>query len=93
MQKARIREKDVQQKFCKRLESAGSIQVLEGTVGELTEDEIRKIQLRKVKLEARLRKLISAHNLVVASYELNPMLEEKYQILNRICIMILPCVK
>ena len=83
LQKARIREKDVQQEFCKRLVSAESIQVLEGTVGKLTEDEIRKIQLRKVKLEARLRKLISAHNLVVASYELNPMLEEKYQILKQ----------
>ena len=73
LQKAKIREKDVQQEFCKRLESAESIQVLE--------DETRKIQLRKVKSEARLRKLISAHNLVVASYELNPMLEEIYQIL------------
>ena len=83
LQKARIREKDVQQEFCKRLESAESIQVLEGTVGKLTEDETRKIQLRKVKLEARLRKLISAHNLVVASYELNPLLEEKYQILKQ----------
>ena len=56
---------------------------MEGTVGNLTEDEIRKIQLRKVKLEAKLRKLISAHGLVVASYELNPMLEEKYQILKQ----------
>ena len=80
LQKARIREKDVQQEFRKRLASAESIQVLEGTAGKLTENEIRKIQLRKVKLEARLRKLISAHNLIVASYELNPMLEEKYQI-------------
>ena len=83
MQKARIREKDVQQEFHKRLASAESIQVLEGTVGKLMEDEIRKIQLRKVKLEARLWKLISTHNLVVASYELNPMLEEKYQILKQ----------
>ena len=83
MQKARIREKDVQQEFRKRLVSAESIQVLEGTAGKLTEDEIRKIQLRKVKLEARLQKLISAHNLVVASYKLNPMLEEKYQILKQ----------
>ena len=58
LQKARIRERDVQQEFCKRLVSAESIQVLEDTVGKLTEDEIRKIQLRKVKLEARLRKLI-----------------------------------
>ena len=82
MQKAWIREKDVQQEFCKRLASAESIQVLEGTAGKLTEHEIRKIQ-KKVKLEARLRKLISAHNLVVASYELNPMLEEKYQILKQ----------
>ena len=84
LQKARIREKDVQQEFHKRLESAESIQVLEGTVGKLKEDETRKIQLRKLrKLEARLRKLISAHNLVVASYELNPMLKEKYQILKQ----------
>ena len=83
LQKARIREKDVQQEFRKRLASAESIQVLEGTAGKLTEDEIRKIQLKKVKLEDRLLKLISAHNLVVASYELNPMLEEKYQILKQ----------
>ena len=83
LQKARIREKDVQQEFRKRLVSAESIQVLEGTVGKLTEDEIRKIQLRKVKLEARLRKLISTHNLVIASYELNPMLEQKYRILKQ----------
>ena len=83
MQKARIRERDVQQESHKRLVSAESIQALEGTVGKLTEDEIRKIQLRKVKLEAKLRKLISAHSLVVASYELNPMLEEKYQILKQ----------
>ena len=44
---------------------------------------MRKIQLRKVKLEARLWRLISAHNLVVASYELDPMLEEKYQTLKQ----------
>ena len=49
----------------------------------LTEDEMRKIQLRKIKLEARLRKLISAHNLVVWSYELDLMLEEKYQTLKQ----------
>ena len=55
LQKARIREKDVQQEFRKRLAGAESIQALEGTVGKLTEDEIRKIQLRKVKLEAKLR--------------------------------------
>ena len=83
LQKAKIRERDVQQEFHKRLASAVSIQVLEGTAGKLTEDEIRKIQLKKVKLEARLWKLISAHNLVVASYKLNPMLEEKYQILKQ----------
>ena len=65
----------MQQEFCKRLASVESIQVLEGTAGKLTEDEIRKIQLRKIKSEAR--KLISAHNLVVSSYELDPMLEEK----------------
>ena len=63
--------------------SAESIKVLEGTAGKLTEDEIRKIQLKKVKLEARLWKLISSHNLVVASYELDPMLEDKYQILKQ----------
>ena len=83
LQKARIREKDVQQEFRKRLASAESIQVLEGTAGKLTEDEIRKIQLKKVKLEARLRKLISAHNLVMLIIWLNPMLEEKYQILKQ----------
>ena len=44
---------------------------------------MRKIQLRKIKLEARLRKLISAHNLVVSSYELDPVLEEKYQTLKQ----------
>ena len=44
---------------------------------------MRKVQLRKTKLEARLRKLISAHNLVVSSYELDPMLEEKYQTLKQ----------
>ena len=83
MQEAKIMEKDVQQEFCKRLVSAESIQVLEGTAGKLTEDETRKIQLNKVKLEARLQKLISAHNLVVTSYEIEPMLEEKYQILKQ----------
>ena len=51
--------------------------------GKLTEDEMRKVQLRKIKLEARLRKLISAHNLVVSSYELDPMLAEKYQTLKQ----------
>ena len=44
---------------------------------------MRKIQLRKIKLKARLRKLISVHNLVVSSYELNPVLEEKYQTLKQ----------
>ena len=83
LQKAKIRGKDVQQEFCKRLVSAESIQVSEGTAGKLTEDETRKIQLKKVKLEARLRKLISAHSLVVASYEIDPMLEEKYQTLKQ----------
>ena len=83
MQEAKIREKDVQQEFCKRLVSAESIQVLEGTAGKLTEDEIRKIQLKKVELEARLQKLISAHSLVVVSYEIDPMLEEKYQTLKQ----------
>ena len=83
LQKARIREQDVQQEFRKQLVSAESIQALEGTVRKLTEDEMRKIQLRKVKLEAKLRKLISAHSLVVASCELNPMLEGKYQILKQ----------
>ena len=83
MQEAKIMEKDVQQEFCKRLVSAESVQVLEGTAGKLTEDETRKIQLKKIKLEARLWKLISAHNLVVASYEIDPMLEERYQILKQ----------
>ena len=54
LQKAKIRKEDVQQEFCKRLASAESVQMLEGTAGKLTEDETRKIQLRKVKLEARL---------------------------------------
>ena len=44
---------------------------------------MQKVQLRKIKLEARLRKLISARNLVVSSYELDPMLEEKYQTLKQ----------
>ena len=74
-----MRKKDIQQEFRKRLASVESIQVLEGMAEKLTEDEMRKLQLRKIKLEARLRKLISAHNLVVLSYELDPMLEEKYQ--------------
>ena len=78
VQKAKIMEE-----FHKRLASAESIQILEGTAGKLTEDETRKIQLRKVKLEARLWKLISAHSLVVASYEIDPMLEEKYQTLKQ----------
>ena len=54
LQKARIRESNVQQEFRKKLASAESIQVLEGIAGKLTEDEIRKIQFKKVKLEARL---------------------------------------
>ena len=83
IKKAKIRKKNIQQDFHKRFASAESIQVLEGTVRKLTEDEMRKIQLRKIKLEARLRKLISAHNLVVSSYELDPMLEEKYQTLKQ----------
>ena len=83
IEKAKIREKDNQQEFCKRLASAESIQVLEGMAGKLTEDEMRKVWLRKVKLEVRLRKLISAHNLVISSYELDPMLEEKYQTLKQ----------
>ena len=83
LQEAKIMERDVQQEFHKRLVSAESIQVLEGIAGKLMEDETRKIQLKKVKLEARLWKLISAHSLVVASYEMDPMLEEKYQILKQ----------
>ena len=83
IKKAKIRKKDIQQEFHKRLASAESIQVLERTAEKLTEDEMRKIQLRKIKLEARLRKLISAHNLVVSSYKLDPMLEEKYQTLKQ----------
>ena len=74
VQKAKIRKKDFQQEFCKRLASAESIQVLEGMAGKLTEEEMKKIQLRKIKLEARLRKLISTHSLAVTSYELDPML-------------------
>ena len=81
LQEAKIMERDIQQEFRKRLVSAESVQVLEGTAGKLMEDETRKIQLKKVKLEARLQKLISAHSLVVASYEIDPMLEKKYQTL------------
>ena len=83
IRKAKIRKKDIQQEFCKRLASAEAIQVLEGMAGKLTEDEMRKVQLREIKLEARLRKLISAHNLVMLSYELDPMLEVKYQTLKQ----------
>ena len=43
LQEVKIRERDVQQEFRKRLVSAESIQVLQGTAGKLTEDEIRKI--------------------------------------------------
>ena len=83
IKKAKIRKKDIQQEFHKRLASVESIQDLEGTAEKLTEDEMRKVQLRKIKLEARLRKLISAHYLVVSSYELDPLLEEKYQTLKQ----------
>ena len=44
---------------------------------------MKKVQLRKIELEARLRKLISAYSLVVTSYKLDPMLEEKYQTLEQ----------
>ena len=57
--------------------------MLEATAEKLTEDEMREEQLRKIKLEARLRKLISAHNLIVSSYGLDPMLDEKYQTLKQ----------
>ena len=83
IKKAKIRKRDVQQEFHKRLASVESIQVLEGMAGELTEDEMQKVQLRKIKLEARMRKLISAHTLVMSSYELDPILEEKYQTLKQ----------
>ena len=60
--------------------------------GKLTEDKMRKVQLRKIKLEARLRRFISAHNLVVSSYKVDPMLEEKYQTLRQnICNKIATC--
>ena len=49
----------------------------------MTKVEVQKIQLRKVKLEARLRRLISAHCNVVSSYEIDPVLEEKYQTLKQ----------
>ena len=92
MQEAKIMEREVQQEFQKRLVSAESVQVLEGTAGKLMEDEMRKIQLKEVKLEARLWKLISAHSLVVASYEIDPMLEEKYQVLKQnMCNDIVTC--
>ena len=48
LQKAKIRKEDVQQEFHKRLASAESVQVFEGTVGKLTEDETIEIQLRKL---------------------------------------------
>ena len=38
--KAKIRKKDIQQEYHKRLASAESIQVLEETAGKLTEDEM-----------------------------------------------------
>ena len=44
LQEAKIMEKDVQQEFHKRLISAESVQVLEGTAGKLTKDETRRIQ-------------------------------------------------
>ena len=49
----------------------------------MTEAEAQKIQLRKVKLEVRLRRLIPAHSNVVSSYEIDPVLEEKYQTLKQ----------
>ena len=45
IKKVKIRKKDIQQEFCKRLASAESIQVLEGTTGKLTEDEMWKEKL------------------------------------------------
>ena len=45
IKKAKIRKKDIQQE---RLASAESIQVLEGTAGKLTEDEMRKISSEKL---------------------------------------------
>ena len=75
IKKAKIRKKDIQQEYCKRLASAECIQVLEGTAGKLTKNEMRKVQLRKIKLEARLKKLISAHNLVVGGKITNPQTE------------------
>ena len=83
LQEAKIRKEDVQKEFSKRLASAESVQMMEGMAGKLTEDETRKIQLRKVKLEARLRKLILAHSLAVTSCEIDSMLEKKYQILKQ----------
>ena len=66
---------------------------------EKVESDIKKAKIRKkefnknftkgslvpnpFKIEARLRKLISAHNLAVSSYEHDPMLEEKYQTLKQ----------
>ena len=41
-----------------------------------------KNTVRKVKLEARLRRLISAHCNVVSSCEIDSVLEDKYQTLN-----------
>ena len=54
IEKAKIRRKDIEKDFWKRLTSVESIQKLEGTVGHLTETEVWKIQLRKVKLKVRL---------------------------------------
>ena len=53
IEKAKIGRKDIKKDFWKMLASAESIQKLEGTVGHLTETEVWKIQLRKVKLEAK----------------------------------------
>ena len=83
IEKAKIRREDIEKDFWKRLASAESIQKLEGTVGHLTETEVWKIQLKKVKLKVRLRGLISAHSNVVSSYEIDPVLEEKCQTLKQ----------
>ena len=47
LQEAKIREKDIQQEFHKRLASAESIQELEGTAGKLSEEEIRKYNWKR----------------------------------------------
>ena len=87
IEKTKIRRKDIKKDFWKRLASAESIQKLEGTVGHLTEAEAQKIQLRKVKLEGRLRRLISVHSNVCLLMRLTQCWRKSIKFLGRICVM------